>query len=126
MSGPDDPPVVDAAVLGRLADELGGVDDIVFAYLEALPQRCGAIAKAIADGDVEAVERSAHMLRTASAFLGALPLAELSALLEQEAGSGVPVPIERARQLARAARDTQQALAGLVRRPLSLPDDPKE
>jgi HPt (histidine-containing phosphotransfer) domain-containing protein len=124
MPAPDDQPVVDVAVLARLADELGGVDDIVLTYLDALPRRCGEIAKAIADGDAESVSRTAHTLRTASAFLGALPLAELSGLLEHEADSGVPVPIERARELARAAREVQEALAGLVRRPSAPPDAP--
>jgi HPt (histidine-containing phosphotransfer) domain-containing protein len=117
MPAPDDPPVVDEAVLSRLADQLGGVDDIVLTYLDALPRRCSEIAKAIADGDADAVGRTAHTLRTASAFLGALSLAQLSALLEQEAGSGVAVPLERGRQLARTAREAHDALAALVRRP---------
>jgi HPt (histidine-containing phosphotransfer) domain-containing protein len=125
MPAPGDPPVVDAAVLARLADDLGGIDDIVAAYLDALPRRCGAIAKAIADGDAAAVGRTAHTLRSASAFLGALPLAELSAQLEREADSRAPVPPERARQLARAAREVAEALARLTRPPISRPD-PRE
>ncbi len=106
---------MDPAVLGRLDQEIGGVREVVDAYLEALPGRCEEVARAVEGADADAVARVAHTLRTASAFLGAVGLAQLCAVLEHEAASGRPVPASRAGQVADMARRVERELRALTR-----------
>jgi PAS domain S-box-containing protein len=75
-----DAPVLDQATLGTLADELGGNEVVVMlatTYLDELTSRLGALTEAAAAGDLTAISRSAHTLKSSSRLLGGLTLGDL-------------------------------------------------
>jgi PAS domain S-box-containing protein len=82
-------PVLSRAVLDRLQEDLGGDPTIVVELIELFcadtPLVLGRMRKALADGDVETVQRLAHTLRSSSATLGANRFAALCGELEVRA-----------------------------------------
>jgi len=81
-----EPPVLDAAVLQELAASVGGdrefVVDLIRTYLEDTEGQLAAIEAAVAANDPAALVRPAHTLKSSSATLGAMRLAERARALE--------------------------------------------
>jgi two-component system, sensor histidine kinase and response regulator len=72
----------------RTSPRAGALSRIITCYSENAPQLLKTMRAALQDHDSEALHRSAHSLRSASASLGAVRLAELCRAIEQEAESG--------------------------------------
>jgi len=85
-------PVLDLVVLTELKETTGDdpefVRDLVETYLADVPIQLGGIEAAIAANDAEALIRPAHTLKSSSATLGAMRLAEVSRALEMTGRSG--------------------------------------
>lgn len=81
---------LDQAAIESLVDTVGGdmefIVEPIDTYLADAPIQVEAPRKALAAGDVEAMVRPAHTLKSSSASLGAPGLAERCRLLEQAAG----------------------------------------
>jgi HPt (histidine-containing phosphotransfer) domain-containing protein len=109
-NGSETPPTLDFPALERLGRELGGVDEFVQLYLDALPARCAAIAQAVADDDARALGRAAHTLRSASAFLGARAMTVLCDRIERDTRAGRAVPPEAGRAVMAERRRLERVL----------------
>jgi HPt (histidine-containing phosphotransfer) domain-containing protein len=85
-------PAIDPQAFARLADITG--DDAAFlaelieTYLEDGAAQLDALRAAAASGDVAGLVRPAHTLKSSSASIGALVLAEQCRSLEADARSG--------------------------------------
>ena len=94
MSDPDQASQasIDAAVLGELRESMGGDDEFVTelleTYLDDGAAQLAAIEAALAAGDAAALVRPAHTLKSSSATVGAMRLAELCRGLEMTGRSG--------------------------------------
>jgi len=80
-----DTSIIDAKILGVLIVDIGAelLPRIIDTYLSEVPARVDAITAAAACGNCERVAKEAHPLRSSSANLGAMGLAELASQLEQ-------------------------------------------
>lgn len=80
--------VVDLTVIGQLHDDVGrdrGITaDLVGSYAERAPDLLTALGDAVASADDGALRRTAHDLRSMSAFVGALEIVKLAAELEDD------------------------------------------
>jgi HPt (histidine-containing phosphotransfer) domain-containing protein len=85
-------PVLDESVLTDLkattGDDPAFVRDLVETYLADVPAQLEGIDAAIAADDAEALIRPAHTLKSSSATVGAMRLAELSRTLEMTGRAG--------------------------------------
>jgi HPt (histidine-containing phosphotransfer) domain-containing protein len=83
-------PATDVTALDRLRRFGGGslLDKMIELFLVAAPERIEAASRAQAAGDVEAVERALHSLKSSSAQLGAVQMQRLSERGEQLARAG--------------------------------------
>jgi PAS domain S-box-containing protein len=85
-------PAVDAAVLDRLAESMGGDDAFVAELIEQFvtdsPALVAAARKGLKAGDAEEVRRAAHTLKSNAATFGANELADRSRSLEMAARAG--------------------------------------
>ncbi len=85
-------PVLDESVLTELKETTGDdpafVRELVETYLGDVPGQLEGIEAAIAANDAEALIRPAHTLKSSSATLGAMRLAEVSRTLEMTGRSG--------------------------------------
>jgi HPt (histidine-containing phosphotransfer) domain-containing protein len=85
-------PVLDESVLTDLkvttGDDPAFVRDLVETYLADAPTQLDEIDAAIAADDAEALIRPAHTLKSSSATVGAMRLAESSRTLEMSGRSG--------------------------------------
>lgn len=96
-------PAVDAAVLDALMTEIGADmpelrEHLLSSYLTDAPVLVASMSAAAALGDRPGVAGAAHQLRSSSALLGASRLAQLLAVVEQEAKAGdgdLPALIEQ-------------------------------
>jgi GAF domain-containing protein/DNA-binding response OmpR family regulator/anti-sigma regulatory factor (Ser/Thr protein kinase) len=90
--GADGRPAVDAAVLDRLAESMGGDDAFVAELIEQFvsdsPALVDAARTGLANGDAEEVRRAAHTLKSNAATMGANELADRSRRLELAAKAG--------------------------------------
>lgn len=112
----------DTRVLEQLLDELGDpavIHKLIETFLEQLPERQGRIAAGIAEGDLEAVRRAAHTLKSTSAVVGAWKLEQASRTLEELAsknGDGLPEAAalleSRIDEAAATLRDVAASLEG--------------
>jgi HPt (histidine-containing phosphotransfer) domain-containing protein len=78
-------PILDAVTVRRLL-ELGGEDllrRLLSLLLDLAPQHLDALRHALADGDLAAVRRTAHALRSTSGAVGATALLDLCRSLEE-------------------------------------------
>jgi GAF domain-containing protein/CheY-like chemotaxis protein/HPt (histidine-containing phosphotransfer) domain-containing protein len=84
--GADGRPAVDAAVLDRLAESMGGDDAFVAELIEQFvadsPALVAAARTGLETGDAEEVRRAAHTLKSNAATMGANELADRSRRLE--------------------------------------------
>jgi len=80
----------DAAALGRL-HKLGGgklVGQMLEIFFRNAPQRIASARQGQRDGDLEAVERGAHSLKSSAGNVGALALMAVSGKIESLAERG--------------------------------------
>lgn len=89
---PDTPdtPALDHTVLNILLDSLGDaaefvLPDLVEAYVQDTPTYVERLELASAEGDLDQVRRQAHAMKSSSATLGAVRLAEVCKQLEHAA-----------------------------------------
>jgi histidine phosphotransfer protein HptB len=84
--------VLDQATLDELLDSLGGdaefLAELIDTYVADAPEQVEAMRTALADADPEALVRPAHTLKSSSASLAALGLAERCRQLEASAKAG--------------------------------------
>jgi HPt (histidine-containing phosphotransfer) domain-containing protein len=88
-----DLPVIDRNIIRSIFQMAGQravplLTSIIQAYQEDAPMYCTAIEAAIESQDIEALRKSAHTLRSSSANLGGLRLADACKQLENLARSG--------------------------------------
>jgi HPt (histidine-containing phosphotransfer) domain-containing protein len=85
--------VLDRDAIDRLLEITGGdagfVDELIDTYLEDAETQLAALREAARAGDVASMERPAHSLKSSSATVGAMALAELCRSLEADARTGV-------------------------------------
>jgi GAF domain-containing protein/CheY-like chemotaxis protein len=85
-------PAVDASVLARLAESMGGDDAFVAELIEQFvtesPTLVTAARKGLEAGDADEVRRAAHTLKSNAATFGANELADRSSRLEAAAKTG--------------------------------------
>ena len=90
--GGDGRPAVDAAVLDRLGESMGGDDAFVAELVEQFvadsPALVAAARAGLETGDAEEVRRAAHTLKSNAATMGANELADRSRKLEVAAKAG--------------------------------------
>jgi len=81
--------VLDSGVIGDLIDVMGDeFTDLVRVYLEDTPKAVAVLENAAAQGDRDGIIAPSHSLKSTSANLGAIRLAELAKRLEHGARSG--------------------------------------
>jgi len=82
----DQPPILDTTVIDELRASVAGdasfLRDLFGTYLAEGPEHLEAMAAAAASGDAEAIIRPAHTLKSSSASLGAMRLAQLAREIE--------------------------------------------
>jgi CheY-like chemotaxis protein len=85
-------PAVDASVLARLAESMGGDDAFVAELIEQFvtdsPALVAAARHGVEAGDADEVRRAAHTLKSNAATIGANELADRSSRLEAAAKTG--------------------------------------
>ncbi|MGH3028437.1 MAG: response regulator, partial [Gaiellaceae bacterium] len=85
-------PAVDAAVLDRLAESMGGDDafvaELIQQFVADSPGLVSAARRGLETGDGEEVRRAAHTLKSNAATMGANELADRSRRLELAAKAG--------------------------------------
>jgi CheY-like chemotaxis protein len=87
---------LDGDRLQSLQEQLGDAGllrDTVRTYLAELPGRRAALAAALAADDRDSLRLVSHSLKSSSAMLGAVALAEVCAELEQASGEGAPAEL---------------------------------
>ena len=84
--------VLDLPTFEALFESVGGdpefIVELIDTYVADAPAQVGSLRVALAAGDVEALIRPAHTLKSSSASLGALGLAEQCRQLEHAARGG--------------------------------------
>jgi GAF domain-containing protein/CheY-like chemotaxis protein len=92
--GEEPGPAVDASVLARLAESMGGDDafvaELVEQFLADSPALVATARHGLDVSDAEEVRRAVHTLKSNAATFGAHRLADLSRDLEMQARDGVP------------------------------------
>lgn len=102
----DDAPVLDPAVLDQLRDDTGGdeafIAELVETYVAEGAANLEGMVVAAEAGDVAAIVRPAHTLKSSSASLGAMRLAAICRAIEEAGrearsdGLGADVELARA------------------------------
>lgn len=83
--------VLDEQALDQLTEMLDGdATDIIESYLSDSRGQLDAMTKALNEGDLKALERAAHSLKSTSRSLGARKVADLAEQTEAAARSGAP------------------------------------
>ena len=86
--------VVDRAILAELLENVGDdeafVAEVVDAYLADAPLQVAAMRASLGAGDLATLGRHAHTLKGNSRGVGAVELAEVSRVLEEQARNGDP------------------------------------
>lgn len=77
-----------AALVAMTGGDLEFVDELVDTYLADATDQLAALDEAVAAGDVAAITRPAHSLKSSSANVGAASLSELGRTLEEGSRSG--------------------------------------
>ena len=108
-------PALDMAAFEQLLEITGGdrefLDELVDTYLEDGEAQLGAMRAAVATSDAAAILRPAHTLKSSSANVGAMALAELCRALEADARTGVvPDMAARVDRCGAAFADARAAL----------------
>jgi len=110
MAGPIDP-MTFANLVEMTGGDLAFVDELVDTYLEEGDRLVEDLIVAATAGDIEAMVRPAHSMKSSSLNVGALELGELCRALEENARSGfVEDPVVRAEGIKVAFADARAAL----------------
>jgi len=117
----DDLPILDDGVLAALREQTGDDQDfmreLVEAYVAEATGYLEAMVGAVSSGDVAAIVRPAHTLKSSSATLGAMRLPAISRRIEEAGreghGAGLDGDVELA-QVTWAATLQALAAAGLA------------
>jgi HPt (histidine-containing phosphotransfer) domain-containing protein len=109
---------IDVEAFERLVDITGGdlafIDELVDTYLEDGASQITALREASAAGDPAGVIRPAHTLKSSSANVGALVLAEACRSLEADGRAGaVPDLATRVEDCARGFEAARSALLAI-------------
>lgn len=88
-------PAIDAAVLAQLREldpsgQAGIFDRVLATYRKTLQEALPAFEPALAQGDAEGLRRLAHLLKSASASVGAMELSRLCLQVESAARNAEP------------------------------------
>lgn len=77
--------LLDEAHIDRMQEELGAdpLHKVVCTFAAEMPRRLAELSRVAAEGDPDAVRRSAHALRSPSAMLGAAALADRLRVIEE-------------------------------------------
>ena len=82
----DEAPILDRAVIDELRESVAGDDafvrEVAETYLAEGPEHMSAMTAAAEAGDAAAIVRSAHTLKSSSAALGAMRLAQICREIE--------------------------------------------
>ena len=110
MAGP-----IDAPTFANLVEMTGGdvafVDELVDTYLEEGDRLVEDLVVAAAAGDIEAMVRPAHSMKSSSLNVGALELGALCRGLEEDArGGAVDDPVGRANAIKLGFAEARAAL----------------
>jgi histidine phosphotransfer protein HptB len=83
-------PLIDPAVFNELKDTAGAefVVELVDTFLEEAPGLLAEMQQGLADGDLAALKRAAHSLKSNASTFGALPLAALARAVELDETPG--------------------------------------
>ncbi len=112
-------PPIDAGVIRALQDMVGEDDPellklVIDSYLADLPRLLQDIRTAVELSDAQALEFSAHTLKSSSATVGAIPLAELCKQLENRGRTGAlaesAMMVERLEAECERVRDALESL----------------
>lgn len=107
---------LDGAVIGRYRQlRKGFLEKLIGAYLEHTPATVQSLRVAAAKPDFAAVKATAHTLKSSSANLGALRLAEHCQLIEHAAQAGDrPGVTEMMRRISVEYFDVEESLKALL------------
>lgn len=108
---------VDGEAFSTLVDELGDADlvcTLARTFLTELPRRVGVIVDPASDA--EAVQLSAHTLKSTSAMVGAESLRAIAAQIEDAARHAKPITDQTHQDLQRAAERTKTEVNELIER----------
>ena len=114
---PRDGAALDQEIVRDLLDVMGEeFTDLVGVYLEDTPKNLGLLEQAAGRGDVNGLIAPSHSLKSTSANLGAMTLAEIAKRIEHEARSGTltdPAALVRdlSREYGRVAAELRNLLA---------------
>jgi HPt (histidine-containing phosphotransfer) domain-containing protein len=118
---PDDTPLLDRAVLDELRESVGDdeafIADLVSTYVDEGRGHFDAMHAAAAAGDAAAIVRPAHTLKSSSAALGAMRVAQIAREIEMAGREGNAAGLVELVAAARTAWDetmTEMAAAGLT------------
>ena len=88
----DEDPVLDPVVLDELRESVGNdeefISDLVATYISEGDEHLAAMEAAAEAGDAAAIVRPAHTLKSSSAALGAMRLAQIARDIEMAGRSG--------------------------------------
>lgn len=111
MSEPTLDPAAFAHLLEITGDDLEFVDELIDTYLEDAAVQLDALRSAAVASDVAALVRPAHSLKSSSANVGAMLLAEACRSLEADGRTGiVPDMAARVDACGRSFSDVRDAL----------------
>ena len=87
---------LDESVLGKI-HKIGGdklVGDLIDIFLEHVPKKIQEAFQEEQDGDLEAVEKAAHSIKSSAGNMGTIALYQLAAQIEQAAATkqGTTIP----------------------------------
>src|SRR4051812_16139506 len=118
----DDPPILDGAVLAELRESVGDdeefIADLVETYLRESRDHLSAMEQATESNDAGAIVRPAHTLKSSSAALGAMRLAQVAREIEMAGRAGDSTDLVQRVRDARAAFDDalrEMTSAGLAK-----------
>jgi CheY-like chemotaxis protein len=114
-----DGPMIDRAKLVQMCDEVGMdmAPEVLDSFFQELDQQGAALEQAAAAGDLPALARAAHRLKSGAAACGALPLSRIAATLEQAGKAGlVDETAAGMQELARIGPATRAAMAAARKR----------
>ena len=108
-------PTIDQAAFDHLleitGDDLEFVDELIDTYLADASVQLDAMQAAASSGDAAALVGPAHSLKSSSANVGAMALADICRALEAAARTGVvPDAMERVTACGQAFADARSAL----------------
>lgn len=112
-------PILDAQTLDQLRQDIGNdlniLTMLVECYLETTPDLIQSLRSAFDGGDWELVNRSAHSLKSSSATLGAIRLANQCFSLETLSHLSSEFPADAAVLITQIEQEYQQVATALLR-----------